>query len=79
MGKPLNKKGWLNIQVPISFIMGRSVRTVEGCLEIKKGYSFKLEDSEAGVIYIEAAGKLIALGRPVRQEGIMCVEVTQVL
>ncbi|WP_336770265.1 FliM/FliN family flagellar motor switch protein [Bacillus bombysepticus] len=79
MGERISKQGLLGIQVPVQFVMGGNKKNVKECLEFKKGYSFKLEESEAGNIAIQIAGKTIAIGKPVRKNGIMHVRIIEML
>lgn len=75
----LDENSIRRLPVKVDIIMGRHRRNVKELLEFGKGFSFKLEDSDSQIMVIEANGKKIALGVPVRKKGIMHVKIIKLL
>lgn len=77
--KKLEPKSLLKIPLIIDFEVGRTRKTIEEVLELKKGAIIKLDDSSKNVIQMRVNTKKFANGKAMRKDGEMYIKITELL
>lgn len=77
--KKIKPKALIKVPLKLEFEMGRVEKTIEEVLGFKKGTILKLEKSKKDVIPIYINEKHYAEGKVLRKNGLMFVEVVELL